>query len=98
MTALGAEQMPFFLWFVVPLAWLLLAAVTGLIAEQRGYDFHEYYWLALLLPGISLALLYRKESEPVIVPLHRGPACSNCGEALVEGSTVCSMCGAPAGS
>ena len=58
------DDMPAALWFIIPLVWLGLAAVTGLVAEKRGFDFHEYYWLSLLLPGISLALLFVKPRTP----------------------------------
>lgn len=86
--------MTFFMWFVIPTVWMLLAAVTGLIAEQRGYDFHEYYWMALLLPGISLALLYRRPSEPLPVATPHTPSCSNCREPLLNAELICTICGA----
>ena len=88
------DAVSFVLWFVIPLIWMLLASVTGLVAERRGYDFHEYYWMALMLPVISLLLLFVKRPEPVAVAAPRIPGCAACGEPLLAGAESCSMCGA----
>jgi len=85
--------MSVFLWFGIPFCWLLLASITGLVAEHRGYDFHEYYWLALLLPIISLLLLFAPRPAPQSKPVELGPTCPACGEPRLDGATLCSMCG-----
>jgi hypothetical protein len=86
--------MPFTTTYVIPIVWMLLASITALVAEKRGYNFHEYYWMAMLLPGISLALLFMKRPEPVTAPSVREPGCDVCGEPLIAGDVTCTMCGA----
>ena len=72
---------------------VVLAVVTSVIAQLKGYSGIKWFILGLIAPGIALFILILMPRPEVVPTPDTHVKCPDCKELVLKEARVCKHCG-----